>query len=215
MNISFLTDAKSAIIHAIFYLQTQNIKVNNVIVKGEKSKYYLLLEYSQVNNFNVFFVPELNSKETIYIFNKLKPDIVFLMCSRIINKEIIKIPKYIINVHAGILPKYRGFDVRRWAILEDESIGVSAHFIDEDADTGDIILLRKLKIEPGDTIESISRRNYYNNRYIALAEALKQIINNTLKPIKQKPNEGKKYFWMHQKLREIVDKKLELLKNNM
>lgn len=215
MKISFLTDAKSAIIHAIFYLQTQNIKVNNVIVKGEESKYCLLLEYSQVNNFNVYFVPELNSKETIEIFKKLKPDIVFLMCSRIIIKEIIKIPKYIINVHAGILPKYRGFDVRRWAILEDGDIGVSTHFVDETPDTGDIIISRKLKIEPGDTIETISRRNYYNNRYIVLAEALKQIINNTLNPIKQEPNEGKRYFWMHYKLREIVDKKLELLKNKV
>ncbi len=211
MNITMLTDVKSAIIHAIFYLQTQNIKVNDVVVKGDKEKYYLLLEYSQVNNFNVFFVSELNSQETIDYLKQIKSDLVFLMCSKIIKKEIIRIPKYIINVHAGILPKYRGFDVRRWAILEDGDIGVSVHFVDENADTGDIILTRKLKIEPGDNVETITRRNYYNNRYIALAEAIKQIINNTVKVTKQKPSEGKRYFWMHQKLRDIVNEKLKLL----
>lgn len=208
-NLTFLTNAKSATIHAIFYLQIMEIKVDNVIVAGEKKQYDLLKEYSEVKNFSLEFVEELNSEKTVKLLKLIKPDIMFIMCSKILDKDIIKIPKYVLNVHAGILPQYRGFDVRRWAILEEGEIGVSAHLVNEKTDMGDILITRKIKIQPGDTIQKISSRNYYHNRYIVLTRALSKLAKGEFSRKIQKPDEGRRYFYMHDKLRELVDLKLK------
>lgn len=212
MNLVLLTNADSAIFHCLFYTQTKNIKFRSVVVKGNESDFYLLKQYSEVNNFKLFFVDDLNSEETINIIKKLKPKILLLMCSQVIIDDIISIPRYTINIHSGILPRYRGLDVKRWAILEDGEIGITAHLVDESLDNGPIIFQKKLNIFPGDTVESISEKNYYQNRYEVLVEAIRKIENGNLSLIKQKSKEGRRYFWMHPKIRTIVDKKLELIK---
>ncbi|MFX0100553.1 MAG: formyltransferase family protein [Candidatus Hodarchaeota archaeon] len=210
MNVTILTNAGSAIIHAIFYLKLEDIDVNNVIVKGEPKKYFLLEEYAATKKFKVDFVDDLNSGKTLKIINEINPDILVLMSSKIIKKEIISVPKHTINVHAGFLPRYRGFDVRRWAILEGGELGATAHYASMDADLGDIIIRRKLEILKGDTVSSISERNYYKNRFQVLSEAIQQIKTGTVIRKPQKPEDGKRFFWMHPKLRELVDKKLRL-----
>ena len=60
---------------------------------------------------------------------------------RLIPESIFQIPKYgTINIHAGHLPEYRGFAPINWAIINGESkICVTVHYIDETADTGDIL----------------------------------------------------------------------------
>lgn len=64
-----------------------------------------------------------------------------------------------INVHASLLPKYRGAAPIQWAIARGESVtGVSTMRIDAGLDTGDILLQAEMTIEPDDTSESLSPR---------------------------------------------------------
>jgi methionyl-tRNA formyltransferase len=61
-----------------------------------------------------------------------------------------------LNLHASLLPKYRGAAPIQWAIARGESItGVTTMRIDEGLDTGDILLQRELPIEPDDTAETL------------------------------------------------------------
>lgn len=81
-------------------------------------------------------------------------DIIFSIgFGKILKKDILCLPKYgVINAHPAPLPKYRGRYPTLHAILNGEKEhGVTFHYMDEDIDTGDIILQKKFPIEPNAT----------------------------------------------------------------
>lgn len=92
---------------------------------------------------------------------KLNPDIM-ITCAfgQILSQEIIDIPKFgIINVHASLLPKYRGASPIHYAILNGEKeTGVTIMKTDIGIDTGDIILQRSLKIGDSETCGELFAR---------------------------------------------------------
>lgn len=66
-----------------------------------------------------------------------------------------------INVHASLLPKYRGAAPIQWAIIEGESVtGVTTMQMDEGLDTGDMILKTEIPIAEDETGESLSWTNW-------------------------------------------------------
>ena len=73
---------------------------------------------------------------------------------QIIPKEVLNLPKYgCINVHASILPKYRGSAPIQWAIINgDKETGVTIMYMDEGMDTGDIISISKIAISSEDNV---------------------------------------------------------------
>ena len=73
---------------------------------------------------------------------------------QIIPKEVLNLPKYgCVNVHASILPKYRGSAPIQWAIINgDKETGVTIMYMDEGMDTGDIISISKIAISSEDNV---------------------------------------------------------------
>jgi methionyl-tRNA formyltransferase len=91
----------------------------------------------------------------------LKPDaIVVVGYGRIIPQWMLDLPPLgNINLHASLLPKYRGAAPIQWAIARGETVtGVTTMRIDAGLDTGDILLQHELPIAPGDTAETIAPR---------------------------------------------------------
>ncbi len=89
---------------------------------------------------------------------QIQPDIILVVAyGKILRKSFIDIPKYCcVNLHASLLPNYRGAAPIHWALLRgDKETGVSTFVIDEGMDTGDIILDRKVTINPDDTLGSL------------------------------------------------------------
>src|SRR5271169_5047933 len=89
----------------------------------------------------------------------LKPDaIVVVGYGRIIPQWMIDLPRLgNINLHASLLPKYRGAAPIQWAIARGESVtGVTTMRIDAGLDTGDILLQQEIAIAPNDTAETVS-----------------------------------------------------------
>ena len=75
-------------------------------------------------------------------------DLVVLGDTRIIKPNIMSIPKIgIINSHPGYLPEVRGNNPYIWALIYDLPQGCSVHFIDENVDTGDLILRERIEIQ--------------------------------------------------------------------
>jgi methionyl-tRNA formyltransferase len=92
---------------------------------------------------------------------KHTPDfIVVVAFGHIIPKNILTIPKIAtINIHASLLPKYRGPAPIQWAIInEEKKTGVTTMLMDEGMDTGDIILSSELEIAPDDTSGTLHDR---------------------------------------------------------
>lgn len=104
------------------------------------------------------FTPEKVRKEYEYILNK-KPDII-ITCAfgQIIPKVILDYPEHgCINVHASLLPKYRGASPISAAIANgEEETGITIMYMDEGIDTGNIIQARAIPIEKTDTLGTLS-----------------------------------------------------------
>jgi len=87
------------------------------------------------------FVENHNDEQTENLLQQYNPDYIVLGNARILKSNIIQIPKKgILNAHPAILPKYQGLDCVGWSILNGDSVGATAHFIDEGIDSGPIVL---------------------------------------------------------------------------
>jgi methionyl-tRNA formyltransferase len=78
----------------------------------------------------------------------------------IVNKEFIaQFPKGVINLHAGMLPNYRGRHPVVWAMINGESkIGLTVHYVDENIDAGDIILQDSIPITCNDKYDDVLKK---------------------------------------------------------
>jgi len=125
--------------------------------RGRKVTFTPLKEFAVENGLEVL-TPE-NLREESFV-NKLKQsqaDLFVVVAFRILPKELLQIPKRgSINLHASLLPKYRGAAPIHWALINGEKeTGVTTFFLDEKVDTGNIILQEKIKIDDEDNLGSL------------------------------------------------------------
>ena len=135
------------------------------------------------------FQPEKVKNNTDFIneIKKLNPDIICVVAyGKILPKEILEIPKLgCINVHASLLPKYRGAAPIQWAILNgDKTTGVTTMYMDEGMDTGDMILKKEVEIADNETTGELWNRLSKIGGEL-LVETLEQIQSGTVPREKQ------------------------------
>ena len=128
------------------------------------------------------------SKETytegVRVISELKPDIVVVVAfGLILRRDLLDLPKYgCINVHASLLPKYRGVSPIQAALLAgDEVTGCTTMHIDEGVDTGDILLQAETPIEDTDTAGSLFDRLAGIGADL-LVKTLDGLVDNTITP---------------------------------
>lgn len=112
--------------------------------------------------------------------------IVVVAFGHIIPKNILTIPQIAtINIHASLLPKYRGPAPIQWAIInEEKETGVTTMLMDEGMDTGDILLSSKLEIAPDDTSGTLHDRLADLGADL-LIQTLKTFETGNINPISQ------------------------------
>ncbi len=135
------------------------------------------------------YQPEKVKKNTEFIekIRSLNPDVICVVAyGKILPKEILDIPKYgCINVHASILPKYRGAAPIQWAVLNGDKVtGVTTMYMDVGMDTGDIILVEETNIGEEETTGELWDRLSKIGGNI-LVKTLKQIEEGTAPRKKQ------------------------------
>jgi methionyl-tRNA formyltransferase len=117
----------------------------------------------------------------------LKPDAIIIVgYGRIIPQWMLDLPPLgNINLHASLLPKYRGAAPIQWAIANGETVtGVTTMRIDAGLDTGDILLQKELAIAPDDTAETLAPRLAAIGADL-IVETLRQLHAGTIHPRKQ------------------------------
>jgi len=138
----------------------------------------------------VYQPSDINSVESIEKINSINPDIIVVVAyGQLISKEIIDIPnKYIVNVHASILPKLRGAAPINRAIMEGfYKTGVSLMRVEEGLDTGAVSGVYKTNIDnknAGELEEELS-----NLGADLLEEFIKNVKNNEVEFIPQRDSE--------------------------
>ncbi|MBC8430507.1 MAG: methionyl-tRNA formyltransferase [Desulfobacterales bacterium] len=122
----------------------------------------------------------LKTGEFENLMKRQKPDMIIVVAfGQILSKNILEIPKLAtINVHASLLPKYRGSAPIQWAVINGaKETGVTTMLMDEGMDTGDILLSSKTEITLNDTAGSLHDR---------LADLGADLLIQTLKTIENK-----------------------------
>jgi methionyl-tRNA formyltransferase len=116
---------------------------------------------TEAENNNLRILQPVRIKEIAEEINKLEPEIIVVSAySQLLPKEILEIPKLgSINVHASLLPKYRGASCIQSAILNgDKETGITFIKMDQGLDTGPIIHQESLAITDDDTAGSLSEK---------------------------------------------------------
>ena len=111
-------------------------------------------EWAVRNNISIFQPVKLREKQNIEELEKYEADVIVVAAfGQILPKEVLDMPKYgCINVHASLLPKYRGASPIQWAILNgDDETGVTTMQMGVGLDDGDILLQKKVPISSEDT----------------------------------------------------------------
>lgn len=117
--------------------------------RGMKLSYSPVKELALENNIPVYQPTRLRDGTATELIKSLDPDILVVVAyGRILPDDMLEVPKYgAINVHASLLPKYRGAAPIQWAVLNGDKItGVTTMYLASEMDTGDIIYTAETEI---------------------------------------------------------------------
>lgn len=157
----------------------------------DNNNFKVLEELASKNGIDLIRAEDVNSPAIKEILEKVKPDIIVSAHLRkILHKSIFSLAgKATINIHPSLLPKYRGLSPQHQALLHgDNESGVTVHYIDEDVDTGEIILQEKFDVADEDYIINVQIKMLAIYKRI-VADAVSLIESGSVAPIQQQPDD--------------------------
>ncbi len=125
-----------------------------------------------------------DAEESMRVLREIAPDLIVVTAyGQILPKEILELPKYgCINIHASLLPKYRGAAPINWVLLNGEKeTGVTSMQMSEGLDTGDMLIKRATPIGENETCEELYARLSAMGGEV-LAETIDALENGSLSP---------------------------------
>ena len=128
----------------------------------------------------------LKDEDFIRSLIELSPDLIVVVAFRILPEEVFSLPPLgTINLHASLLPKYRGAAPINWAIINGETkTGLTTFYIRKTVDTGDIILQKEIDIFPEENFGELHDR-MANLGADMIQETLDMVERGEVKPLKQ------------------------------
>lgn len=154
----------------------------------------------------VFQPVKIKEGEAVERLRGYEADIfVVVAFGQILSEEILSMPKYgCVNIHASLLPKYRGAAPIQWAVINGEKVtGVTIQQMDKGIDTGDILMKTEVTIDKAETADSLHDKLAQAGAQL-IVEALPKIENGDITLVKQNEEESS-YAKMLQKSMSRID----------
>ncbi|MCR5769578.1 MAG: methionyl-tRNA formyltransferase [Lachnospiraceae bacterium] len=170
--------------HEVAAVVTQPDKPNS---RGNAVIYSPVKQLALEHDIPVLQPIKASSEESVAEIASYEPDIIVVAAyGQILRENLLNLPKYrCINVHASLLPQYRGASPIQWAVINgDEETGISIMYMEKGLDTGDVILQKSLKLDPDETAGSLHDR-LGELAGPVLLEAMDMIENGTADPVPQ------------------------------
>jgi len=155
--------------------------------RGQKIKYSAVKEYALENKLNLFQPPSLKDENFLLELEALKANLQVVVAFRMLPKAVWSMPELgTFNLHASLLPQYRGAAPINWAIINGETTtGVTTFFIDDKIDTGAMILSKEIAIGPEENAGELHDRLMEVGKS-AVVETLEKIasgaVTTTIQP---------------------------------
>ena len=154
--------------------------------RGRKIQFSEVKKYALEKGLNLLQPDNLKAPEFIEDLVSLMPDVQVVVAFRMLPEAVWSLPHQgTFNLHASLLPQYRGAAPINWAIINGENkTGVTTFFLDRKIDTGKIIDKREMKIEPNDTAGSLHDKLKFLGAKLVV-ETLDRIREDNIIPIPQ------------------------------
>ena len=160
--------------------------------RGRKLKSSAVKKFALENHLKIMQPTNLKSEDFILELQSLNANLQIIVAFRMLPKVVWKMPTYgTFNLHASLLPDYRGAAPIHWAIINgEEKTGVTTFFIDEKIDTGNIILQKEIIIHKDEIVGELHDR-LMNLGANLVSETVINIKNNSVTTQKQKNDSQK------------------------
>ena len=156
--------------------------------RGKKMAFSAIKEVAVKHDIKVFQPEKLkDDREAIEYLKEMKPDFIIVVAfGQILTKEVLDIPKYgCINLHASLLPMYRGAAPLNWVVINGEKkSGNTTMLMDVGLDTGDMLLKDEVEITENMTAGELHDILMVRGGNL-LIETIEGLANGTIKGIKQ------------------------------
>lgn len=164
--------------------------------RGQKMAESAVKKYATEHKLNLFQPQKMKDPEFICQLKELNPDVIVVVAFRLLPKEIWAMPKLgTFNLHASLLPQYRGASPINFAIINgDKESGVTTFFIDDKIDTGEILLQDKVEIKDSDDAGTLHDKLEEIGKKLVV-KTLEGLAEGNLKPQKQVLQEGIEYTY--------------------
>ena len=128
--------------------------------RGRKVSFSDVKEYALEKNLRLLQPPNLKAPEFVEELRQLKPDLGIIVAFRMLPEVVWDLPRFgTVNLHASLLPQYRGAAPINWAIMNGETeTGLTTFFLQHEIDTGKIIFREKLPIAPDENAGQLHDR---------------------------------------------------------
>lgn len=159
--------------------------------RGQKIKYSAVKEYAVANGLTLLQPTNLKDEDFLNELKALNANLQIVVAFRMLPKVVWEMPNLgTFNLHASLLPNYRGAAPINWAIINGETkTGVTTFFIDDKIDTGAMILNSEIAIEPQENAGQLHDRLMHLGSETVI-DTLKIIENGNVSTTIQEDNEG-------------------------
>ena len=157
------------------------------IGRGHKIQYSAVKEYALSQNLTILQPENLKNEDFLTRLKTLKADLQVVVAFRMLPKAVWDMPPFgTFNLHASLLPQYRGAAPINWAIINgEEETGATTFFLTHEIDTGNIILQKKIPINRTDNAGTIHNKLMTLGAEMVL-ETVDLLLNEKIKAIPQK-----------------------------
>ena len=147
--------------------------------RGLKKRYTPVGLYAINKKLKLLCLSSFEDEKFYRALKKLNPDLFIVVAFKIIPQKFLNIPKFgAVNLHASLLPNYRGASPIQYALLNgDKKTGVTTFFMDDKIDNGKIIMQKEFKINDNDNYESLIRKVESHGSDLVI-ETIDNIANN-------------------------------------
>jgi methionyl-tRNA formyltransferase len=169
--------------------------------RGHKMMPCPVKQYALEQCLEVYSFERIRNKENVEILKKLDYDVMVTAAyGQILSQKILDIPKYgVVNVHASLLPKYRGAAPIQWSIINGDKVtGITTMLTERGVDCGDILLQKETEILPNETSGELFERLSQMGGEVLVA-TLNGLAKGTITPRKQDNDAATHYHILEKK----------------